>query len=683
MSESKRKKRLGGPACIGIVLALSLIGFHSIVRGEAVRPNAGPPRTLAELSLEELMNVEILTFSESPQRWFDIPAAVYVITQEDIRRSGVTSIPEALRMAPGVEVSRRSANSWVVGIRGFTSLTGSLSPSLLVLIDGRSVYSPLFAGVFWDVQDVLLEDVERIEVIRGPGGTLWGANAVNGVINIITKRSRATQGGLFTLGGGTEERAFGAARYGGRIGERLHYRFYEKFFDRDAGFHSNGDDFDDWRTAQTGFRVDLDLPNRDDLTLSGDLYIGRVGQVTNLTAYAPPFTQTIHNDAAVSGGNLLLRFHHLQSERSDWAFKAYYDRTNRRTASFQDSLDTVDLDLRNLVRTSAGPELTWGVGYRLTSDEFVGVPTIAFNPPKRTDSLYGGFVQGRIPLIGARLFLTLGSKFEHNDYSGFEVQPSGRLLWKVARGQTVWTAVTRAVRTPSRLEQDAALTALSDPTTTPPTFIRIVGSPSVDAERLLAYEIGYRSHPIPRLSVEATAFYNQYFHLLSLEPGGSINESSPDRVIDLLVFGNEFKGHTYGVELMSDYRFREEWGVNVIYSFLQVRLSPSASITDPFDIKSSTEGTNPLHQAGLRSYLTIGRDMDLDALFRYVDTLPSQSIDAYYSLDLRVGWRPTGGIELSLVAQNLLDNHHPEFGGGAAGLTEIQRGVYGKATARW
>ncbi|TAK07743.1 MAG: hypothetical protein EPO39_05935, partial [Candidatus Manganitrophaceae bacterium] len=269
---------------------------------------------LTELSLEELMNVEVVTYSKSPQKWFDTPAAVFVITQEDIRRSGVTSIPEALRLAPGVEVYRVTSSQWVVGIRGFTSLTGRLSPSLLVLIDGRSVYSPLFAGVFWEVQDLLLEDIERIEVIRGPGGTLWGANAVNGVINIITKHSKETQGGLVTLGGGTEERTFGGVRYGGAVGEQLHYRVYGKFFNRDALFHPTGSDFDDWRMAQGGFRADLDLPERNTVTIQGDLYSGKEGQRTTLTTYQPPASQIVDKDADLSGGNLSFRFDHIQSQ---------------------------------------------------------------------------------------------------------------------------------------------------------------------------------------------------------------------------------------------------------------------------------------------------------------------------------------------------------------------------------
>ena len=308
----------------GIVFSFVLIGWGAAVRGEEAPPPSAARSSLTELSLEELMNVKVVTFSKTPQKWVDTPAAVYVITQEDIRRSGVTSIPEALRLAPGVEVARIDANKWAIGIRGFTS---RLSRSLLVLIDGRSVYSPLFAGVYWEVQDLLLEDIERIEVIRGPGGTVWGANAVNGVINIITKHSKETQGGLVTLGGGTEERGFGGVRYGGAVGENLHYRVYGKYFKRDGEFHPSGDAFDDWWMGQGGFRADMALPNRNSVTLQWDLYSGKSGQRTTFATYSPPFSQTVEKDADLSGGNLLLHWNHLLSKRSDWTLKVYYERT--------------------------------------------------------------------------------------------------------------------------------------------------------------------------------------------------------------------------------------------------------------------------------------------------------------------------------------------------------------------
>lgn len=673
----------------GAALVVALTGWSALAWGQIEVETASPESSdpLTELSLEELMNVEVVTYSKSPQKWFDTPAAVYVITQEDIRRSGVTSIPEALRLAPGVEVARVNSNQWVVGIRGFTSLTGRLSPSILVLIDGRSVYSPLFAGVFWEVQDLLLEDIDRIEIIRGPGGTLWGANAVNGVINIISKHSKETQGELATFGAGTKERAFGGVRYGGMAGERLRYRFYGKFFDRDGMFHPTGDKYDDWRMAQGGFRADLDLSKRNTLTFQGDVYSGKAGQKTTFATYAPPFSETVEKDADLSGGNLSLRFDRVQNERSDWMLKAYYDRVSRRAPTFTDDQDTVNLELQNRFRPVAGQELIWGIGYRRVSDHFTGIPVTVIAPARRTDNLYSAFGQYQSALIGDHLFLTVGSKFERNDYSGFEVQPSGRLLWKPTPNQAVWTSVTRAVRTPSRLEHDSSLTGLSNGSSTPPTFTRVIGEESrFDSERVVAYELGYRTQPAHQLSFDAAAFYNRYTNLLSLQPGAPFTESippDPDRVIFPFFFENRVEGHTYGVELMSDWQVLEWWRLNMIYTFLQIDLTQTSGAVDPLRIVAATEESNPHHQAGIRSLMTLPKNIELDGFLRYVDRLPSQAIRRYYNLDLRLGWRPTKAVELSLVGQNLLDSHHPEFGGGSAGLTEVARAVYGKVTVRW
>ncbi|MBI3804695.1 MAG: TonB-dependent receptor [Nitrospirae bacterium] len=667
----------------GILSAFLTIFSLSFASAQEAGHFVEPQRPLTELSLEELMNVEVVTYSKRPEKWFDTPAAIYVITQEDLRRSGVTNIPDALRLAPGVEVARIDSNRWAVGIRGFTS---QLSRDLLVLIDGRSVYSPLYAGVFWEVQDLLLEDIDRIEVIRGPGGTVWGANAVNGVINIITKNSRETPGGLATLGGGTQERGFGAARYGGAVGDHLHYRVYGKYFNRDGAFHPNGDEWDDGSMGQGGFRADLDLPNHSLVTLQGDLYNGRAGKKEAFALYQPPFSRTVEKEADLSGGNLLFRWSQAQSEQSDWTLKVYYDRTNRKEPIFREDRDTVDFDFQHRIRFFTAQELMWGVGYRVTSGDVHGVPTVVFDPPRRTDVLYTAFLQYRVTLIPDRLDLTLGSKFEHNDYSGFEVQPSGRLLWKPTPKQAVWTAVTRAVRTPSRLDQDLQAAVLLDPTT--PTFLRLVGTKSFEPEEVLAYEVGYRIQPLPRFSFDITPFYNQYSNLSSLEPHPPFIESTPPdptRVIVPLLIGNRIEGRTYGVEFMTDWQVQEWWRVNLFYSLLRIDLTPESGSLDRTTEKG-TEGTSPHHQVGVRSLMELPENLELDWFLRYVDKLPSQRVKSYYNLDLRLGWHPTKKVELALVGQNLLDSHHPEFGAGNNGIiesTEVERSVYGKVTFRW
>lgn len=625
------------------------------------------------------MNVEIVTYSKNPERWFNTPAAIFVITQEDIRRSGVTNIPEALRMAPGVEVARINSNQWAIGIRGFTS---RLSRSILVMIDGRSVYNPLFAGVYWDVQDLLLEDIERIEVIRGPGGVIWGANAVNGVINIITKHSKETQGGLVTLGAGTEERGFGGIRYGGKSGENLHYRVYAKYFNRDAAFHPDGVDFDDWRMGQMGFRTDLDLTNRDAFTLQGDFYTGKAGQRTTFGVYTPPFSQTVIRDADLSGGNLLFNWSHLQSERSDWTLKLYYDRTSRDEANFEEDRDTVDVDFQSRLRLFNRQELTWGLGYRLISDDTNGVETVEFIPARRTDDLYTAFLQYKIAfLTEEQLVVTIGSKFEHNDYSGFEFQPSGRVFWKATPSQTVWSAVTRAVRTPSRLEHDLELSGLISETN---TFGRTIADKSFDSEEVLAYELGYRIHPIPALILSTTTFYNKYSNLLTLEAGTTpFTEPAPpgpDRTIIPFFWGNRMDGHTYGVELLSDWKAREWWRLHLTYTFLQIDMSAEPGTFNPTSSEESIEGSSPHHQVGLRSLIDLPGKVEFDGFLQYVDRLPAQAVRRYYNLDLRLGWHPTERTELSIVGQNLLDKHHPEF---AQGIVEVQRGVYAKVTIQW
>lgn len=583
-------------------------------------------------------------------------------------------------MAPGVQVARINSNQWAIGIRGFTS---RLSRSILVLIDGRSVYSPLFAGVYWEVQDLLLEDIERIEVIRGPGGTVWGANAVNGVINIITKHAKETHGGLVTAGAGTEERGFGGVRYGGVAGEKLHYRIYAKYFDRDAGFHPGGNDFDDWRMGQMGFRTDLDLTSRDALTFEGDYYAGKAGQRTLIDLYVPPFREFAERDANLSGGNLLFHWRRSQNPRSSWALKTYYDYTSREEANFEEARHTLDVDFQHRLLLFVSQELTWGLGYRLTSDNTSGVSTVMFDPTHRTDPLYTAFLQYRMAFSEERWVATAGSKFEHNDYSGFEWQPSLRLLLKVTPHQTAWTAVTRAVRTPTQLEQDLILTGQLPAA---PTFGRLTPNDAFESEEVIAYEVGYRIQPTTRVILSTTAFYNRYSNLSSLELGPApFTESSPgepDRLIIPFFFGNRMEGKTTGLELAADWQVREGWRLDLIYSFLYINLTPRGDSTDT-TTAPSVEGSSPHHQAGLRSQASLPGNMEFDWFFRYVDRLPAQGVRRYFDLDLRLGWHPTKSVELSLVGQNLLDNHHPEFGGGSVGPVEVQRAVYGKATVRW
>jgi len=668
---------MGKTRCIWILLVL-LTSSSGAVERPVTRQGFLDP---TQISLEELLQIEVISLTKRPESRTTAAAAVYVITPDDIRLSGVTSLPEALRLAPGVQVARIDANKWAIGVRGFAS---RLSRSLLVLIDGRSVYSPLFAGVYWEVQDTLLEDVDRIEVIRGPGGTIWGANAVNGVINIITKKAQETQGGLLVGGGGSEEQGFGGVRYGGKIGSDLFYRVYGKVFNRDAAFHSHAPDFDDWRMGQAGFRLDWDGPHGNTLTFQGDIYTGEAGQRTVVTTFAPPFRSTVDADADLDGGNLLGRWQQVFSTTSDLSVQLYYDYTYRREPTFRESRNTFDLDVQHRFHISWPwpQELRVGLGYRLTSDDTTAVPTIVFTPSSRTDQLFSAFVQDEIRVVGEQLRLIIGSKFEHNDYSGFEIQPSLRLVWTLAPQHTLWGAVTRAVRTPSRVEEDLTLTGLLEPQT--PTFGRVIGSDAFESEKLLAYELGYRLQPTPRLFLDVTAFYNRYHDLLSLEPETPFIESmpTPAHVVVPLLIRNGIHGESYGVELAADWQPFDWWRVSGVYAYLHLNLTRDQGSLDT-STGDSIEGSSPTHQFSLRSFMILPGHVDFDLVWRYVDSLPSQDISSYLTLDVRLGWRPLPSLTVAVVGQNLLTDHHAEFGGGSSEPTEIERSVYGKVVWRW
>src|SRR5580693_3216524 len=433
----------------------------------APQPDQANSEPLKQLSLAELGNVEVTTASKEPEKISKTPAAIFVLTQDDIRRSGATSIPEVLRLVPGVEVARISSNQWSVNIRGLGS---GFSKSVLVLIDGRTVYTPLYAGVYWDVQNVLLEDVERIEVIRGPGGTIWGSNAVNGVINIITRNAKDTRGTYASTSSGNLSQNESGARYGARHGNNLDYRAYAMGFGRMPEFHSDGDNYDAWQLGQAGFRTDSRLTDRDRLTVQGDFYKGNVGQQVGIGSYSPPAQLNVDGTEDVSGANLLGRWRHDLGNTSDLQVQAYYDRTYRLGPQVGETRNTFDIDILHHFVLQNRNEIIWGFGARWSpSDIIQTVPTVNFLPHHQDDNLYSAFVQDQITIVQNQLWLTLGSKFEHNIFTGWENEPSGRVLWTPTSHQTVWAAVTRAVRTPSRIDEDLQLTGFVS--TPPPIYI--------------------------------------------------------------------------------------------------------------------------------------------------------------------------------------------------------------------
>ena len=693
----------------GWVLLTGLLMIWGVLPawGSAGGKDPSVPTDLTELSLEELMNIEVTLASRKEEKLFETAAAIFVITQDDLRRSGVTSLPEALRLVPGMQVARMDANKWAVSARGFND---RFAQKLLVLIDGRTVYTPMFSGVFWEIQDVLLEDVDRIEVIRGPGATLWGANAVNGIINITTKNAHDTQGGLVRVGIGTEERGFGAVRYGGRMAEDACFRFYGKYFVRDAFVVASGEPgADDWSMFRGGFRGDWQVLGRGSLTVQGDLFSGEARETVRIPSLSPPFEQTSEEDIELSGGDVLARWEQAYSPGSDLALQVYYDR-NRRMDSVWLLIDreTYDVDFQHRFALGARQEVVWGLGYRFSRDETEGSFLTSFDPAGRSTDLFSAFLQDDVRLVEGRLRLTVGSKFEQNDFSGFEVQPNVRLLWTPHSWQTAWAAVSRAVRTPARVDEDVRLAFQAyaseellpiSPPGSPPFLVTIEGDGNFDSEQLLAFEVGYRIRPIPELFLDIAGFFNDYRDLRAARdtPLSLGTLPGPPHLRIPLVVDNLMEGETYGAEGVAEWQLPGNRGrLRAAYTYLKVdlQLKPGANPES-----ATPEMGNPEHQFYLQSSLDLYRGLQLDGILRYVSRLPGREssseasypdlpyverlrridIPGYVELDLRVGWHPTQNVEVSITGQNLLDSHHPEFEDFFISThpTETERGVYG------
>jgi len=640
------------------------------------------PAALKNLSLEELSQIEVTTPSKEPTKVLQTAAAIYVITGDDIRRAGATTIPEALRLAPGVEVARIDANNWSIGIRGFGS---SLTRSVLVLIDGRTVYTPLFAGTNWDVQNVMMDDVDRIEVIRGPGGTIWGPNAVNGVINIITKNSKDTQGMLASAGGGNEEQGFLNFRYGGGNGNGLTYRVYGMGFTRGPEVHPHGQNFDDWRDAQAGFRMDWKESPRDTFTLQGDIYDEVAGKSVGATSYTPPYSQTLDGNAALSGGNILGRWTRIFDEGNDIQLQFYYDRTDRQTPNYQEIRNTFDIDFLQRLRLPARQELSWGLGARIDPvDDAVVVSGLQFVPNKRTDYLATAFLQDEIGLVNRRLSLILGTKFLRTNFiHGVDFEPSARLLWTPDEKQTVWTAFTHALRTPSDSEEDFYLLGYVGTTANgTPYFARFNPNPYFAPEQLNGYELGYRRLLSSKLFLDVTGFYNHYHNLFSEDLIGSpFLETDPAPAHFLLPadFANGLYGYTKGVEIAPEWRPKDFWRLRGSYSYLHMNIGKLPNSAD-VGTAASIVGSSPQHQATVQSSFDLSKSLQLDLIYRYVSSLPGQMVGSYSTGDARIGWRFNRQFDLSFIGENLFQPSHFEAAGDPLGLVGIKRSVYAKLT---
>jgi iron complex outermembrane receptor protein len=663
---------------IAVFLSLSFTGLRAHAENTSSNQSGNPVK---QLSLEQLGNVEVTTATKEPEQLGKTSAAIFVITQEDIQRSGATSIPDVLRLAPGVEVAQIDSSKWSIGIRGFGS---RLTRDILVLIDGRTVYTTLLAGTYWEVQNVLLDDVDRIEVIRGPGGTIWGPNAVNGVINIITKTSKETHGELVSAGGGNVDQGFFNARYGGGNGATFDYRIYALGFDRGPEYHSDGANYDRWRAAQGGFRMDFTHETRDSFTLQGDIYDEGAGESVTATSYTPPYSQTIDATARLSGGNILGRWQRKFGEGTDFQLQAYYDRANRREPNFIDLRNTFDFDFLDRFRLPGRQQISWGLGARWSQGHNPTVFSgLTFQPDERTDRLFTAFLQDELGIVPDRLSLSLGTKFLRTNYTGLQLQPSARLLWTPTIKQTVWAAFTHAVRTPSDAERAFFLSGFGGLTTTgTPVFARFNANPNFRSEQLNGYEIGYRQLLLPSVYVDIAGFYNHYSDLFSEDiTGPEYIETNPAPTHILLPadFGNGLLGTTRGVEIAPEWRPIKSWRLRASYSFLQMNLEKSPNSLD-VGTAPIIEGSSPRHQVGAQSGYDFSKVFSFDLSYRFVSALTKESVSAYSTADARFRWQVTHQIQLSVTGQNLLQPHHYESAGDPGPLVGIKRNVYGQIT---
>jgi iron complex outermembrane receptor protein len=640
---------------------------------------AAPQTDLSEASLEQLMNIEVTTVSKKEQKLSRVAAAIFVITQEDIRRSGARNIPDLLRLVPGMDVAQLDANGWAISARGFNDY---LANKLLVMIDGRSVYDPAFGGVFWELQDVPLEDIDRIEVIRGPGGTIWGANAMNGVINIITKRAKATRGGLLKSGSGSTTTAQDLVQYGGQLRGHGFLRVFGQYSNNSSlTFPSGQRAADGWHMPHGGFRSDWDLTEKNSVTVEGDFYNSDEGEtLTSFLSLSPPF-EAVFNDRIFSrGGNTLARWDHRFSDRSEATLQMYYDGGRRTQFGIHEDRNTWDFDFKNHVAIAPRQDLVWGFGYRV--DSFYVRPGYAISParPRSTDNLFNSFIQDEIRLANS-FWLTLGSKFEHNAYTGFEYEPGARLLWSPNNRQAAWASISRAIRQPTLEDVEVRYNEAAFPGPDGVvSLLSVFGNPHIKSEELLAYEAGYRAQASRRLSVDVSAFYNIYDRLCTYEPAPPFLEASPPPPHLVLpeVTGNKMHGNTYGAEASSSWNVSRWWKVSPGYAWLKMNLHADPGSQD----KSSptAAGDSPRQQFQIRSSMDLPRHWEFDTNLYYVGRLSDLRIPEHARADARLGWRPTPSWEFSVVGQDLLDPRHLEFVYQSNNVlgSEIPRSVYGE-----
>jgi iron complex outermembrane receptor protein len=653
---------------IKMSFSLTVVLIFVFCLTDLVSAQAPPQNDLTQLSMEDLMNVQVYSASKKAERFFNTAAAITVITPEDIQRSGATSIPELLRMVPGLNVQQVNSHSWDISARGFN---GSIfSNKLLVLIDGRAVYTPLYGGVFWDVQDVVLEDIERIEVIRGPGGTLWGANAVDGVINIITKKARDTQGGLISAGSGNENKVQTTLRYGLQAGHKddgsdWFYRAYAKYLDEADGFSDTGTANDRWQMARTGFRAE-----NSKLTFQGDFYQGFLGQQVTETNFNEPFSEVVDRDATVQGGNFMAKY-----EDEDFSLQSYWDITNRNLQAFEETRNAFDLDFTKHFQATDRQEITWGAGYRLNLEDDRNTSSVSITSPDQADQVFNTFLQDEIK-INDKLKLTVGSKLEHNIYTHFEVEPNVRLSYDLTDHSFLWAAASRAVRTPSRLEEDGEITGAAGPTV--PVFSMLEGNGNLASEKMRSYELGYRIEPRENILVDLSLYVDHYDDLITYTTGNIIMENGYAVAIYPAV--NGLQGDVEGFELSSDIKLEEWWNLKAWYAFSKSGLSAYPGIAD-IGVRNFLENSFPRQNAYMRSSFDLPYAFELDCTLHYTDSFDHEQVPSNTELDINLT-KTIRQWQISLVGQNLLRSHHYESLAGQ-GVTQVARSGYIKATYKF
>jgi iron complex outermembrane receptor protein len=645
-----------------------------------------PPVDLTTLQIEDLMNVDVTSASKKEQKLSKVPAAIFVITQEDIHRSGATNIPDLLRMVPGLEVAQINPSTWAISARGFN---GEYSNKLLVLIDGLTVYTPLFSGVYWDAQDVPLDSIGRIEIIRGPGATVWGANAVNGVINIITKSAWETQGAMTTAAGGTLLHGSGMMRYGGKIGTHGAYRVFADGFEMGHFLtpeKQSGQD--DWYLAHGGFRVDADLSAKDSLTLEAEAVTGNAGgMATTTVSLLPPLTATLDLRDRFSGWRALARWKRVLSPRSESSLQVYFDRSNRGDTTYGIGQNTFDIDFQHHVNWGRRQDFVWGLGYRLSSDDTAATLQISLNPPDLTTSIFSSFVQDEITIRPDRLYLSLGTKLEHDYFNGFNLQPTARITWTPDDRDMFWAAISGAQRTPSRGEtairdNEAALPGPDNL----PILISVFGNPHQENEHLTATEAGFRKQISDRLSFDTAAYFNQYHDLRSAEPGPTSLETDPPPVHLLMpiFIANLLHGETHGIEMFANMKLARRWTLSPGYSFLTIHIHRDATSLD-LASGPQTQGASPNQQAQLHSQVNLPWHWQWTTSAFFVGRLAAPQIPSYTRLDTNLGWQASDRISFSFVGQDLLKALHQEYAGPDLTVNPslIRRSAYARITWRF